>query len=214
MSNKSIYDILISAGMTKEGACAILGNMAAESLMKPTNAQDSFGVNDEAYTAEIDSGRRNFIDGIGYGLCQWTSGDRKANLLAFAKMKGTSVGDGDMQAEFCVAELATSYGELLDKLCHSHDLFQLTQAVCVEYERPAHNNVGTRYEYAQKAMDYFGEGMYEDGDIAAPDACPLDGPCEKEPDVSGAFALLAEYMQTEEFQRGYVAFVAGKVGAK
>lgn len=48
----------------------------------------------------------------------------------------------------------------------------------------------------------------------APDACPLDGPCEKEPDVSGAFALLAEYMQTEEFQRGYVAFVAGKVGAK
>lgn len=49
----------------------------------------------------------------------------------------------------------------------------------------------------------------------APDACPIDGPCEqeKEPEVSGAFALLAEYMQTEEFQRGYVAFVAGKVGA-
>lgn len=50
----------------------------------------------------------------------------------------------------------------------------------------------------------------------APDACPIDGPCgqeDKAPDVSGAFALLAEYMQTEEFQRGYVAFVAGKGGA-
>ena len=51
----------------------------------------------------------------------------------------------------------------------------------------------------------------------APDACPFDGPCgqeDKTPDVSGAFALLAEYMQTEEFQRGYLAFVAGKGGTK
>jgi len=35
----------------------------------------------------------------------------------------------------------------------------------------------------------------------------------KRPDVSGAFALLAEYMQTEEFQKGFLAFAKAKEGA-
>ncbi len=49
----------------------------------------------------------------------------------------------------------------------------------------------------------------------APDACPIGEDCEqeKEPEVSGAFALLAEYMQTEEFQKGFLAFAKAKEGA-
>ena len=49
----------------------------------------------------------------------------------------------------------------------------------------------------------------------AADACPIDGPCEQEdkPDVSGAFSLLAEYMQTDEFQKGFIAFAKAKEGA-
>lgn len=35
---------------------------------------------------------------------------------------------------------------------------------------------------------------------------------EPAPDVSGAFSLLAEYMQTEDFQKGFLAFAASKEG--
>lgn len=44
---------------------------------------------------------------------------------------------------------------------------------------------------------------------AAPDACPIDGPCEQEekPDMSGAFALLAEYLQTKEFQENFLSYI-------
>lgn len=49
----------------------------------------------------------------------------------------------------------------------------------------------------------------------APDACPIGEDCgqEKEPQVAGAFALLAEYMQTEEFQAGFLAFAKAKGGS-
>ena len=44
---------------------------------------------------------------------------------------------------------------------------------------------------------------------AAPDACPIDEPCEqeKEPEVSGAFAMLAEYLQTKEFQENFLSYI-------
>lgn len=44
------------------------------------------------------------------------------------------------------------------------------------------------------------------------DSCPIDGPCEqeKEPEVSGAFAVLAEFLQTEEFQNAFLAYVKRK----
>ena len=45
-----------------------------------------------------------------------------------------------------------------------------------------------------------------------PDACPIDRPCEQEEKiaVSGAVDLLAEYLQTEEFRKGFLAFAKAK----
>ena len=51
MTNKEIYNRLRAAGMTAEGACGMLGNMAAESAMRPDNAQDSYGIPDDVYVA-------------------------------------------------------------------------------------------------------------------------------------------------------------------
>ena len=39
MSAQTIYDDLRKAGMTHEGACAMLGNMQCESSLKPNIAQ-------------------------------------------------------------------------------------------------------------------------------------------------------------------------------
>ena len=93
------------------------------------------------------------------------------------------------------------YGKQPDVPC---DLWQSSDSGSVPgYNGPVDTDVVRSEAFERMVQGY------------APDACPIDGPCgqeDKTPDVSGAFALLAEYMQTEEFQRGYLAFVAGKGG--
>ena len=60
MSELSILQTLVRAGMTVEAACAMGGNMMAESFMKANNMQDSYeralGYNDITYTATVDNG--------------------------------------------------------------------------------------------------------------------------------------------------------------
>ena len=161
----------------------MLGNMQAESGLHANIAQRGMTkLSDAQYTAAADNGLLDFArDSVGYGLCQWTYPARKAALLAFAREKGVSVGDEAMQVKYCLAELTTGGGEYTDlwrQLCSSHDLFALTQAVCTKYERPAHNNVGTRYEYAlafaELAARAF-DGEDEDETPAA-DACTIVQP--------------------------------------
>lgn len=156
MSNQSIYNILRTGGMTKEGACAMLGNMAAESAMRANNAQDIYGVVDEDYTFATDNGQNNFVnDSIGYGLCQWTLASRKQKLLSYAKSQGVSVGDESMQVNFCLKELKEDFPDIWKTLTTSHDLLTCTQVILNVYENPAVKNLGTRLNYAQKAAEYF-----------------------------------------------------------
>jgi len=160
MSNKSIYDALRAVGMTKEGACGLMGNMMAESGMKANIAQRGMTkLTDEQYTAAADNGLLDFVhDQVGYGLIQLTFHTRKAQYLQFAKARGVSVGDEDAQVQYVIWELKHDYPGLWEYLCESHDLFMCTQKICVEYERPAVNNVGTRFEYAEKFFAEFANG--------------------------------------------------------
>ena len=82
MSAQTIYDDLRRAGMTHEGACAMLGNMLCESSLKANIAQRGMtSLTDAQYTRLFDSNPERCInDGVGYGLCQWTHPVRKANL--------------------------------------------------------------------------------------------------------------------------------------
>jgi len=50
--------------------------------------------------------------------------------------------------------------------------------------------------------------LFESLDLAD-DACPIDGPCSHEPTTLETLKLVAEYMQTEEFQNGFLAWVGG-----
>lgn len=151
MTNQEIFDVLTSAGMTAEGACAVMGNFMAESSMIPNIAQRGMTkLTDAQYTAAADNGLIDFAhDQVGYGYAQWTYHTRKANLLEYAKHSGVSVGDPEMQVRFCIKELQADFHTIWADLCQSHDLFQLTQIVCNVYENPAVKNVGTRHEFAQ-----------------------------------------------------------------
>ena len=156
MSAQTIYFKLVEAGMSPEGACAMLGNMQAESAMRSNNVQDGYGYTDEGYTAKVDAGQLEFRDGIGYGLCQWTYSTRKQKLLQFARSRGVSVGDEAMQVDFCVQELRSEYPKLWLYLCDCKGVEEATDRICTEYERPAVNNFKPRRDAANGFYMSFG----------------------------------------------------------
>lgn len=163
MDNKSIYNALISAGLSKEGACGLMGNFQAESAMRSDNVQDGMTqFSDEDYTTAADNGIINFVkDAIGYGLAQWTYWTRKAALLAYAKNRGVSVGDTKMQIDFCIKELKTEYKSVWDKLCGSISVYDAASIVCTQYERPAVNNIAVRAKFAEEFYSQFAKKTEE-----------------------------------------------------
>ena len=56
LSNQSIYLQLVASGMSPVAACAMMGNMQAESAMRANNAQDGMTrLSDAEYTAAVDN---------------------------------------------------------------------------------------------------------------------------------------------------------------
>lgn len=150
MSAQTIFTRLVNAGMSAVGACAMLGNMQAESALRANNVQDGCGYSDEDYTAMVDAGQLDFIDAVGYGLCQWTYGPRKLKLLNYARSRGSSIGDEDMQVDFCILELRSEYPGLWLYLCSAAGIYEAAEKICTGYERPAVDNSGTRAAYANE----------------------------------------------------------------
>ena len=160
---KRIWDILDASGISDCGKVGILANLKAESALRPDNAQDSgnkrLGMTDAEYTAAVDNGTyTNFArDSIGYGLAQWTYRSRKQALLDFARARGCSIGDLDMQVAYLLRELA-SYGLLAD-IKTSVNFAATTKDVMLKFEKPANNspeNVARRVRIACDIATQFG----------------------------------------------------------
>ena len=174
MSELSIYQALRQGGLSPAGACAMMGNMYCESLLKSDNVQDGFGYTDDAYTYQVDKKiitKSKFVsDAIGYGLCQWTYWSRKEELWNLTVGYGYSISDESIQCELCIRELMRDYPSLYDYLCGDCDLYKAAERICKEYERPAVNNVNDRYvkarEYANDLKD----------DISSPGGVPTPTP--------------------------------------
>lgn len=114
---------------------------------------------DASYTAAVDNGSyTNFVkDAAGYGLAQWTYWSRKQNLLNFAKEKGASIGDLEMQLEFLWKELG-SYSIVLKRLLNAKSIQEASDAVLTKYEKPANQGDSVkmaRAKYGQKYYDQF-----------------------------------------------------------
>ena len=175
MSTKTIYDRLRRYGLTAEGACGLMGNFQAESAMRSNNVEDRSGVDDDRYTALVDAGAYDFATDYGhhygYGLAQWTLASRKENLLNTARKRGVSVSDEAMQVDFAVWELSNQFPGTWRLLTSSHDLYECTRQVCLDYERPAVNNIDARYRAAQDFFDKTAGGSDPD-----PAPAPQPGP--------------------------------------
>ena len=152
MSAQTIYNTLCLAGMSPAGACAMLGNMMAESSLQSNIAQRGMtSMSDEAYTLAADNGTISFAtDAVGYGLCQWTYSTRKAGLLAFAKSRGRSVGDEDTQVRYCIKELQEDFNALWQYLRKTDDIDTATDRICAEFENPKVKNYLIRRDHAKR----------------------------------------------------------------
>ena len=154
MSKETIYNYLRQGGLSHNGACAMMGNMYCESLLKSDNVEDRCPMSDAEYTKAVNNGTLSCYqfsrDAYGYGLCQWTYYTRKDELWKRTVEKGISVSDEMAQCELCIAELKRDYKNLYSYLCEDCDLYNATSRICREYERPAYNNIDARYSKAKE----------------------------------------------------------------
>lgn len=182
MSEQTIYNALRVGGLSAAGACAMLGNMFCESGLKSNNVEDRCTLGDFDYTNAVDMGTISRyqwkVDAFGYGLCQWTYPSRKEGLYDLAKGQGVSIGDEQIQCEFCLVELINEYSDLYSYLCSTGDLPEATKRICAEYERPAVNNFADRINAAQRYFNQLASGD------CAEDACPIEIPKEELGNVS------------------------------
>lgn len=168
MSEAYIWSFFKQKGLSDCGVAGLMGNLYAESGLKPTNLQNTYekklGLSDESYTSQVDSGAySNFVhDSAGYGLAQWTFWSRKQNLLNFARQCGKSIGDLNMQLDFLWKELTEGYSSLVRTLQSAATIRAASDAVLVQFERPADQSESAkarRASYGQKYYDqYAGKG--------------------------------------------------------
>ena len=141
----------------------MMGNLFAESALSPINLQNTYekklGYSDSAYTIAVDNGTyTNFIkDSAGYGLAQWTFWSRKQNLLNYAKSKGVSIGDLNMQLEFLMQELNAGYKPLLNTLKTTNSVSEASNGVLLQFERPADQSSAVQQKRASYGQKYFNQ---------------------------------------------------------
>lgn len=160
-TEQKIWQYFKSKGLNDYGIAGLMGNLYAESGLRPTNLQNTYekklGLADEEYTAAVDSGTyTNFVkDSAGYGLAQWTYWSRKQRLIDFAKQQKKSIGDLDMQLDFLYKELSENYKTVLKTLCSTTSVLEASNSVLLNFERPADQSVTVQNRRAGFGNTYY-----------------------------------------------------------
>ena len=159
---KIIWDFLKTKGLNDYGIAGLMGNLEAESGLKPTNLQNGYektlGYTDAEYTAAVDQGiYTNFVnDKAGYGLAQWTHYSRKQNMLNFHKRKNKSIGDLITQLEFLLEELTTNYNNsVLKVLKNATSVLEASNAVLLKFECPSDQSIEAQNRRASLCQKYY-----------------------------------------------------------
>lgn len=171
IDQKKMWDYFLKSGMNEYGVAGVMGNLYAESALRPCNLQQTYekslGMSDAEYTAAVDAGvYTNFVkDSAGYGLAQWTYWSLKQDMLAYHQNKGKSIGDGDTQMEFLVHQLSTQYTAVWKVLTSAKSVREASDAMLLKFERPADQSEAVqkkRAEYGQKYFDQYTEKKAEE----------------------------------------------------
>ena len=166
---KKCYKYFIDHGLTKEGAAGLLGNLKAESGVRPDilekSKQTKLGMTSEEYIRKVNDGTyTNFVhDGAGFGLVQWTYYSRKQNLLNRCKGK---IQDLYCQLDFLIFEIQ-SYKSVYRLLTTSHNVGECAIKVMLSYEKPGNQSEENQKKRAQMALEIYKEliSIYGGGNI-------------------------------------------------
>ena len=163
---EKIWNYFRGKGLTAAGTAGLMGNLDAESALRPNNLEDTregkLG-SDTVYTSRVDSGAyKNFTtDNAGYGLAQWTVSDRKSPLYQYKTSRGTSIGDLGMQLDYLNSELTGKFPGINSVLRTTSDVNAASDKVLKEFERPAVLNYQARRSKAMNFYNKFGSGDEE-----------------------------------------------------
>lgn len=162
MTNEEIiWKYLKSKSLTDAGTAGIMGNLYAESGLNPKNLQNSYelklGYNDDSYTQAVDNGTyTNFVyDSAGFGLAQWTYWSRKQALLQHMSQNNRSIGDLQGQLDFLFIELTSGYQNLLNILKTTTSIQEASNAVLLQFERPADQSPSVQQKRASYSQNYY-----------------------------------------------------------
>lgn len=160
-NDKAIWDRLHAAIGNAYGVAGVMGNFMAESSLKSSNLQNTYekslGMTDDQYTAAVDSGSyTNFVqDKAGYGLYQATFWSIKESLLNYAKSKGKSIGDRDMQVDHFLKLMKEEYPAIWKVLTTAKTVREASDAVLLNFERPADQSETVRKKRAEYGQQFF-----------------------------------------------------------
>lgn len=156
-----IWNFLLAKIGNEYGVAGMMGNLQAESGLRPNNLQNTFekslSMTDEQYTVAVDIGAyTNFAgDKAGYGLAQWTSEGRKRGLLGLAQTRSKSIGDINIQLEWLWAELSGAYIGVLNGIKAAKSIREASDIVLTRFECPADQS-----ERAKQNRAAIGEQLY------------------------------------------------------
>lgn len=133
----------------------------------------------------------------------YTPGVYSSELSAWSKLDAAALGDD-------VLIWVARYGRAPDMAC---DVWQSSETGSVPGWA---KGVDTDVAMSQRFARLVEGGLPQSAEPTAPpeeepaaDSCPIGDGCAST-DISVELALLAEYLQTKDFQAGFLAFVAGK----
>lgn len=146
------------------GVAGIMGNMKAESDLRPDKLQDSYetnlGMTSESYINAVDDGSyKNFVnDWAGYGLLQWVSPSLKQEFYDYFISKHISIADLETQLEFLCYQLKKDFKTLIWDVCaNASNVREASDAVLLEFEPREDES-----EQAQEQRAAFGTAFYKE----------------------------------------------------
>jgi murein DD-endopeptidase MepM/ murein hydrolase activator NlpD len=148
-----VWNYLTNKGLTAEQVAGFLGNIQGESGIMP-NLQE-------------------YGTGIGYGLVQW-SYDRRTKLENFAKAKGKSVSDINLQLDFLWHELTGEYDHVLKGLKETKTIKAATVLILLKYEKPENQSLEVQNQRTEFAEKWFKKFSGFAGSDSGTDECVSD----------------------------------------
>ena len=167
MSNKTyIWNYFKGKIGNEYGVAGLMGNLQAESNLRPNNLQNSYesslGYTDTSYTSAVDNGtysKSSFVyDEAGYGLAQWTYWSRKKALYEMYKSGGySSIGSIKLACDYLWYELQNSYKGVLSILKSATSIRQASDKVLHDFENPADQSESVEVKRASMGSAIYNE---------------------------------------------------------